>query len=75
MAIVRKFERVNKSINLHGQSETNARLTVDNQQRWLKIETFGSENRECRGKASQNIVLNKESLQRLKEVLEEVLRR
>ena len=72
MAIIKKFERVNKPINLYRQTKTNVRLTVDDQRRWLKLETFGSENREFQGQASQNIIFDEEALQKLKEVLEEL---
>ncbi len=76
MAIVKKFNQVNDGlITLGRQTETIAHLTVDSKRRYLKIVTFGSSDREHRGSVSQNITLTEESLHKLKEVLEEVLRR
>ena len=73
MAIVRQFNQINDGlINLGNQTETIAHLTVDSEQRCLKIVTFGSPDREYRGSVSQNITLTKESLQRLKEVLDRI---
>lgn len=71
MALVKKLERVEKQRNsVHEEVEcTYTIFTNSAGDKYFQIDTYGSNNREIRGKVSQSIQLNKDSAIELLEII------
>ena len=71
MALVKKFERLDKQRNsVHEEVDCTYSIITDSfGNKFLQIDTYGSKNRRIRGKVSQSLQLNKESAKELKVII------
>jgi hypothetical protein len=69
MAIIRKFEQLDLKANAR-HTETLGGYSVQGQdgEKFIQINTVGSENREIPGKVSQTLRLTKEAIEQLAEL-------
>jgi len=72
MALVTKLERQSMSKNsVHGPVNSTYSVFDEDGKRYLQIDTYGSAQRKIRGKKSQTIQLNEQSVRQLKKLLDE----
>jgi len=69
MAIIRKFDELELKMNAR-HTETRGGFSVQGQdgEKFIQINTFGSDEREISGKVSQMLRLNKEAIEQLTEL-------
>mgnify|MGYP001453109210 CR=1 FL=1 len=74
MAIVRKLEKIILDKD-HKHTEVDATYSiVENEgQKYLQIDTYGSENRKIQGKKSQSIRFSFEAIEQLKAIIDNEL--
>lgn len=66
MALINRFTRLHKDRNhVHGPVECGYTIFEKGGQQYLQLDTYGSPERQIRGKTSQSIQLNAESARQL----------
>ena len=72
MAVVRRLERQTlEKESPHTEADCTYSIVVDDQGRYLQIDTYGSTNRQIPGKKSQSIRFAPEAIEQLKTLLKE----
>jgi hypothetical protein len=71
MALVIKIEKggMKGRESVHKKTECNYFIVYDNDEKYLQLDTYGSEDRQMQGKMSQSIRFSPEALKQLKELL------
>lgn len=74
MAIIRKFEQLDIKANAR-HTDTSGGFSIQGQdgEKFVQINTVGSENRENPGKVSQTLRLSKEAIEQLAEIAKKYL--
>lgn len=73
MAIVKDFECERCAVQFGRQTETHAKIVVDDNQCRVKILTYGSAERDVKGAVSQNISLTTDAARKLRDILNEIV--
>lgn len=75
MALVKRIDKIVMERNsVHDPVEcTYSIFTGSDGQKYLQIDTYGSKTRKFKGKKSQSFQFNRDSLQSLKEIIEQIL--
>ena len=71
MALINQMVQENKSrYNIHKKTECNYYILVESGEKYLQLDTFGSNDREIAGKVSQSIQFSPDAIKQLKKILD-----
>lgn len=70
MALINKIDHLTRNSRVHEVVEATYNILYKDGEKYLEVTTYGSKDREMKGKASQIIQLNKEAIKQLKEIID-----
>ena len=75
MALVKKLNKITMDRNsVHGEVDCTYSIFIDSDgKKYLQLDTYGSSSRKIKGKKSQSLQFNQESLRMLLEIIKEMI--
>lgn len=70
LALIKKIDHLTRNSRVHEEVEATYNILYKDGEKYLEVTTYGSKDREMKGKASQIIQLNKEAIKQLKEIID-----
>jgi len=70
LALINKIDHLTRNSRVHEEVEATYNILYKDGEKYLEVTTYGSKEREMKGKASQIIQFNKEGIKQLKEIIE-----
>ena len=70
LALINKIDHFTRNSREHEEVEATYNILYKDGEKYIEVTTYGSKDREMKGKASQIIQFNKEAIKKLKEIIE-----
>ncbi|MHA6259121.1 hypothetical protein ACXYMX_04300 [Sporosarcina sp. CAU 1771] len=70
MALINKMERQTRNSRVHEVVEATYNILNVKGEKYIEVTTYGSKNREFKGKASQIMQFDREAINQLKKIIE-----